>query len=134
MAYDGDHSFLGTFSLAAANVVSTASGQVVAATTVLSYIPIPEATFLCSIAFVPTATPSSPPAGVKPFILSGTTTTTGSTAITVTSGAFTQNTFIPNVSVAAGVITIGLVQTGTASGTGTAPGGTFILSLGPQYT
>lgn len=133
MSYDGERAYLGTFSLAAANVIGTASGQVVAATTTLNC-PIPEATFLCSIAAFVTATPTAPPAGVKPFIVSGTTTTTGSTALTVSSASFAQNTFIPNVSVASGALSIGLVQTSTVSGTMTAPGVLLVLSFAPQYT
>jgi len=68
MSYDDRRSYLGTATLAAQNVVMTASNAVAPGTATTANFPIAEATFLCSIAGVLTATPSNFPAGVRPYV------------------------------------------------------------------
>lgn len=135
MAYDAERSYLGPLAIAAQNIIATASGQVVAgATTVL--FPVAEQTQIVSIAGVVTATPSSFPAGVKPFIVVGTNTTTATGAITQASGSAAMSTFTfnSNLTVSSGTpVTVGLVATGTASATETAGATNIILGCAPQY-
>ena len=134
MAYDSIRSYLGTFTMAAQNAVSTASGAIVAGTATVVNIPIAEPTWLCSVAGVVTATPSSFPAGVKPFVVIGTTTATGPTAIAQSSGSSAYSTFVPSVAIPSGsVITVGLVSTGTASATQTIGATTVVVGIGPQF-
>lgn len=138
--YNDFRSYLGTATLAAQNVVMTASGAVAPGTSVSPSFPVAEPTFLCSIAGVVTATPSSFPAGVRPYVIVGTTTTTGNVANAPT-GTFAQSsnssafaTFIPAVALAGGSsFTIGLVAVGTASATQTLGATTLIAGIGPQY-
>lgn len=139
MAYDGERSYVGLnvlTLLAAASVVCTASGQIVVSTTNLSNIPVGEPTFLVSISGICTATPSTPPAGIKPFVVVAGSTFTGQNALSVTSGTGVVSTFNPPVAVSAaggGITTMGLVQTGTAVATQTAPATSFIFGLAPQF-
>jgi len=132
MAYDAERSYTwGT--LAAQNVVMTASGAIAPGTAV-TIAPVAEATFLCSVAGAVTATPSSFPAGVKPYVIVGTSTTTGATAIVQASGSGAVSTFVPSIALAAGTpFSIGLVATGTASATQTLGATSFIAGLAPQY-
>jgi hypothetical protein len=140
MAYNDVRSYLGTATLAAQNVVMTASGAVAPGTAVSGIFPVAEATFLCSIAGVVTATPSSFPAGVRPYAIVGTTTSTGQVANAPT-GTFAQSsgssafaTFIPSIALAAGSsFTIGLVAVGTASATQTLGATTLLPGVAPQY-
>lgn len=140
MAYNDVRAYLGTVTLAAQNVVMTASGAVAPGTATTASIPVAEATFLCSIAGVVTATPSSFPAGVRPYVLVGTSTTTGNIALGAT-GTFAQSsnssayaTFIPPVALAAGsVFNIGLVAVGTANATQTLGATTFVAGVAPQF-
>lgn len=132
MAYDGDRSYV-TSSLGAGNVVSTASGAIAASSTTV-LLPSAEATFIVSIGAVVTATPSSFPAGVKPYVVIGTTTTTGGTSIPQSSASSALNTFNPPLALTqAQPYTIGLVGTGTASATETAGAVTFLVGLAPQF-
>src|SRR5690348_7218019 len=133
MSYDDKRSYIGPTSIAAQNCVSTASGAIVAGATV-NLLPIAEASFIVSIGAVVTATPTTPPGGVKPFIVVGTTTTTGATAIAQSSASSAMNTFSTPIAVSSGsVFTIGLVSTGTASATETFGATTFIIGLAPQF-
>src|SRR5579863_5447077 len=132
MSYDDRRSYLGTATLAAQNVVMTASNAVAPGTATTANFPIAEATFLCSIAGVLTATPSNFPAGVRPYAVinnsagAAQSTSTGQ-IVTSPTGTFGQAsgssafaTFIPSVALAAGVsIGLGLVAVGTASATQT---------------
>jgi hypothetical protein len=134
MAYDSVRVYLGTSSLAAQNVVMTASGAIAPGTAVTGNIIVGEATFLCSITGFVTATPSSFPAGVKPYVIVGTTTSTGQTAIAMSSASAAVSAFNPPVALpAASAITIGLVSTGTASATQTLGGMSLLIGVGPQF-
>jgi len=136
LSYDDKRAYVGAPSaaIAAQNIVSTASGAIVAGGTLSALLPVAEASFICSVAAVVTATPSSPPAGVKPYILIGTNTTTGATSFAQSSGSSGVCTFVPAVAVAAGsTFQIGLVATGTASATETAGAVNLVVGLGPQY-
>lgn len=134
MSYDGVRSYLGTSSLAAQNVVMTASGAIAPGTAVTGNIVVGEATFLVSITGVVTATPSSFPAGVKPYVISGTTTSTGALAIAQSSASGAVSTFNPPVALpASSFITVGLVATGTASATQTLGGTSLLLGVAPQF-
>lgn len=134
MAYNDFRSYINS-SLAAQNIIATASGQIVAGGTV-ALLPIAEATFICSVAGVATATPSAPPAGATFFVLVGTNTTTSvmKAAYAQSSASSGYGTFIPPVSVAAGsAFSVGIVATGTASATETAAATTLIVGVAPQY-
>lgn len=134
MAYNDSRSYLGTSSLAAQNVVMTASGQVAAGTASTAGILTGEATFLCSITGYVTATPSSFPAGVKPYVIVSATTYTGLTAFAQSSGSASVSTFLPSVPLpAASFFAVGLVATGTASATQTLGGVALLPGLAPQY-
>lgn len=134
MSYDGVRSYLGTSSLAAQNVVMTASGAVAPGTAVTGVIVVGEPTFLVGITGFTTATPSAFPAGVKPYIISGTTTSTGNNAYAQSSASCAYSTFSPPIALPGNSsITVGLVATGTASATQTLGGTSFLLSVGPQY-
>jgi len=133
MAYDSIRSYLGTFTMAAQNAVSTASGAIVAGASPVTNIPIAEPTWLCSVAGVVTATPPSFPAGVKPYVVVGTTTSTGTTAFAQSSGSSAYSTFVPSVAIPSGIISVGLVSTGTASATQTIGATTVIVGIGPQF-
>lgn len=133
MAYNDVRSYVGPTSLSAQNLVATASGQVVAGGTT-NLLPNAEATFICSIGAIVTATPSNFPAGVVPYVVIGTTTTTGKTAIAQSSGSGAINTFVPPLALtAAQGFTLGVVGTGTASATETFAATTFIIGLAPQF-
>jgi hypothetical protein len=135
MAYDGVRSYLGTTSLAAQNVVMTASGAIAPGTAVSGVIVVGEATFLVGITGYVTATPGSFPAGVKPYVIVGTTTSTGANAFAQSSASAALSSFNPPVALpAASGITIGLVATGTANATQTLGGTSFLLSVAPQFT
>lgn len=104
-------------------------------TTSLTNLPTAEPTFICSIAAMPTG--ASTCGQVKPYVVTGTTTTTGgafSPAI-VTSGTGAYSTFIPPVAIAggAGIQTLGLVATGTASATQTLAALNLAVGVGPQF-
>jgi hypothetical protein len=131
MGYTDDRSYINA-AVAAQNVVSTASAAVVTSTNVQYFIAA-EATFLCSIAGVITATPSSPPSTVKYAILSGTTTLGSITpGQTVGTGAF--STVVPPVAISSGgILTLSIVSTGTASATETAGAIYIVLGLAPQF-
>lgn len=134
MAYDSIRSYLGTSSLAAQNVVMTASGAVAPGTAVTGNIVVGEATFLCSITGYVTATPSSFPAGVKPYVIVGTSTFTGQNAVAQSSASAVVSSFIPPVALPqASGITVGLVATGTASATQTLGGTSLLIGVAPQY-
>lgn len=131
MAYDGDRSYISA-SIAAGNVVSTASGAVAASSTSV-LLPAAEATFIVSIGAVVTATPSNPPAGVKPYVVIGTTTTTGATSIAQSSASAAFISF-SNLALTQGQpFTVGLVGTGTASATETAGAVNLTIGLAPQF-
>ena len=140
MAYNDVRSYIGTATLAAQNVVMTASGAIAPGTAVTGIFPVAEATFLCSIAGVVTATPASFPAGVRPYAVIGTTTSTGQ-IVTAPTGTFAQSsgssafaTFIPPVALGAGsAFTLGLVAVGTASATQTLGATTLVPCVAPQY-
>lgn len=139
MAYTDVRSYIGPFTIAAQNAVSTASGAIVAGGTT-QLLPASEATFLCSIAGVVSATPTTPPAGVKFFVVVGTNTTTGqitpspASTLAQSSASSAYNTFIPSVALAGGsAFTIGLVCTGTASATETIGATSVIVGLAPQF-
>ena len=139
MAYDSIRPVLGTSSLAAQNVVMTASGAIAPGTTVTAVMLGADATFLCSIAGYVTATPANFPAGVRPYVIVGTTTYT-STGIasaylaqsSASSGLFTFSS--PGVALSsAQAYTIGLVATGTASATQTLGATLLTVGAGPQF-
>lgn len=131
MSYNDQRAYLNA-AVAAQNVVATASGQVVTNANV-QYFTVGEATYICSIAGVITATPSAPPSAVKYAILSGTTTLGSITpGQTVGTGAF--STISPSVALGSGsVLTLSIVATGTASATETAGAIYLALGIGPQY-
>lgn len=138
MAYTDIRSYLGG-TIAAQNVVSTASGAIVAGATTL-LLAANEPTFICSVGGVVTATPTAPPAGVKFFVVVGTSTTTGAatpapaSTLAQSSGSGAYNTFIPSVALTGGQpFTVGLVSTGTASATETIGATTVNVGLSPQY-
>lgn len=134
MAYDNVRSYINS-SLAAQNIVATASGQIVAGGTV-ALLPIAEATYICSVAGVASATPTAPPAGVTFFVLVGTATSTSTmkVAYAQSSASSGYGTFIPPVAVAAGsAFSVGVVATGTASATETAAATTLIVGVAPQF-
>ena len=142
MAYDNVRSYLGTSTIAAQAVTSTASGQVVAGATVTASIPVAEPTFLVSIAGITTsAAAGSSLAGVKYFVVVGTATTTAghSTAPTGTlaqsSNSSAFGTFTAPVALAGGsTFTLGLVGTATISAsTNTLLGVALNPGLAPQY-
>lgn len=136
MGYNDSRAYVGTFTLAAQNVVMTASGAIAAGTTSVTNVPVGESTYLVSVSGVVTATPSSFPAGVKPYVVVGTTTSTGATAFVQTTASSACSTFNPPVSlggVGGNIATIGLVATGTASATQTLGAITLIAGLSPQY-
>ena len=134
MAYDSVRGYLSTTSLAAQNVVMTASGQVAAGTASTAGVLTGEATFLCSITGYVTATPSSFPAGVKPYVIISTTTYTGQTAFAQSSGSAAVSAFNPPVPLpAASFFSVGLVATGTASATQTLGGVALLPAIGPQF-
>lgn len=139
MSYTDVRSYIGPFTLAAQNAICTASGQIIAGGTT-QLLPVSEATFLCSIAGVVSATPTTPPAGVKFFVVVGTNTTTGqitpspASTLAQSSASAAYNTFIPSVALAGGsAYTIGLVCTGTASATETIGASTVIVGVAPQF-
>jgi hypothetical protein len=138
MPYDGVRPYIGTFTLAAQNVVMTASGAVAIGTTSLTNIPTGEATFLASICGLVTATPSAFPAGVKPYVVTvqGTTTATftGATALVQTTLSNAASAFNPPVPLPGYIAVLGLVATGTASATQTLAATTLLVGIGPQYT
>jgi len=112
----------------------TASGAIAPGTAVTGNIVVGEATFLCSITGVVTATPASFPAGVKPYVIVGTTTSTGQIAIAQSSASGAVSTFNPPVALpAASFITVGLVATGTASATQTLGGTSLLVGVNPQF-
>lgn len=135
MAYDGERSYLSApITIAAQNAVSTASGAIVAGATLSALLAAAEATQIVSIVGVVTATPTTPPGGVKPFVVVGTTTTTGATAIPQSSASSALNTFtVPIALAAAGVFQIGLVCTGTANATETIGATNLWVGLAPQF-
>jgi hypothetical protein len=137
MPYDGVRSYIGTFTLAAQNVVMTASGAVAIGTTSLTNIPTGEATYIASICGLVTATPSAFPAGVKPYIVTvnGTTTATatGATAFVQTTLSNASSVFNPPAAVSGNIAVLGLVATGTASATQTLAATTLLVGLGPQF-
>lgn len=133
MSYNDQRAYIGPQTLAAQNAVASSSGAIVAGGTT-ALLPSAEATFICSIGMVVSATPTTPPAGVKPFVVVGTTTTTGPTAVAQSSGSSAVSSFIPSVAVAAGSsFTVGFVCTGTAAATETIGAATLIIGVGPQY-
>jgi hypothetical protein len=135
MGYDGARAYIGPATLAAQNIVATASGQIVAGATT-SLVPVAEASFIVSIAGVASATPTTPPGGVTFFVLVGTSTTTSvmKTAYAQSSGSSGFGTFVPPVAVAQGsAFQVGIVSTGTASATETAAATTLIIGLAPQF-
>lgn len=131
MAYDGVRSYLNV-NLAAQNIIATASNHVVTdANTV--YIPVGEATFICSLAGVITASPSNVASTIKYAVLSG-TTTIGTIAPLQTAGSSAFSTFVPPVAVGSGsALTISVIGTGTASATETAGGINIAVGVAPQY-
>ena len=139
MAYNDFRCGFGTSSLAAQNVVMTASGAIAPGTAVSGVFLTAEPGWLCSIAGYVTATPSSFPAGVKFYVVVGTATSTGlatspggTLAQSSASSAF--NTFIPPVALAAAQpFTVGLVATGTASATQTLAGTQLAAFGAPQF-
>lgn len=134
MAYNDQRSYFGTTSLAAQNVVMTASGAIAAGTASSANVLTGEATFLCSITGNVTATPSSFPAGVKPYVIIATTTYTGQNAYAQSSGSCAVSSFNPPVPLpAASLVSVGLVATGTASATQTLGATALLLGVGPQY-
>lgn len=141
MSYDGARSYIGTATLAAQNVVMTASGAVAPGTAVTGLFPVAEPTFLCSIGGVVSATPGSFPAGVRPYVIIGTATSTGTVSLGLT-GTFAQSsgsgafaTFVPNLAIGAGgSFVVGLVAVGTASATQTLGATTLIAGVSPQFT
>jgi hypothetical protein len=135
MAYDGVRSYLGTSSLAAQNVVMTASGAIAPGTAVSGVIVVGEPTWLVGITGYVTATPSAFPAGVKPYVIVGTTTSTGNNAYAQSSASCAYSTFNPPIALPGNSgITLGLVATGTANATQTLGGTSFLLSVAPQFT
>jgi hypothetical protein len=140
MSYNDTRVYVGTATLAAQNVVMTASGAIAPGTAVTGIFPVAEATFLCSITGVVTATPSSFPAGVRPYVIVGTTTSTGQVSVAPTStlaqssGSSAFATFVPSIALAAGSsFTVGLVAVGTASATQTLGATTLIPVVAPQF-
>jgi hypothetical protein len=135
MAYNDSRAYIGTGTLAAQSVASTASGAVVVGTTSLTNIPTGEATFLCSIAAMPTS--ATTVGQVKPYaLIAGTTYTGGAfTPAIVSSGTGAFSTFVPSIPIAAGagITTIGIVATGTASATQTFGAINFAVGVAPQY-
>ena len=135
MAYNDFRSYVGApVTIAAQNIIATASGQIVAGATLTALLPVAEATYVCSVAGVVTATPSTPPAGVKPYILSGTTTSTGTVAFAQSSASSGVCTFSPPVALSSGsTFQVGLVATGTASATQTAGAISLVVGVAPQF-
>lgn len=136
MAYNDQRVYIGTLSAAAQNIVSTASGAIVVGTGTLgSNIPTGEATFLCSITAL--ATSAAPTCGqMKSYaIISGSTYTGGPFIPTLASAAGGVSTFIPSIAIGAGVgiTAIGIVATGTASATQTAPAVVGLVGVAPQF-
>lgn len=139
MAYDGVRSYLGTSSLAAQNVVMTASGAIAPGTAVATHFSA-EPTFICSIAGYVTAAASSFPAGVRYYVVVGTSTSTGLATpspagfVLQTASTASLSTFVPPVAVGgATVFTVGLVSTGTASATQTLSAIQTVIGVAPQY-
>lgn len=131
MAYDGVRSYL-TYNLAAQNIIATASNHVVTDANTI-YIPVAEATFVCSLAGVITATPSNVAATVKYAVLSG-TTTIGTITPAQTAGSSAFSTFVPPVAVGSGgALTISVIGTGTASATETTGAINLAVGIAPQY-
>jgi len=135
MSYNDERSYI-NFTLAAQNIVSTASNAVVAGATV-ALLPIAEPTYICSVAGVATANVASlPAANGRFFVVVGTNTTTGGLTVPYaqSSASSGMSTFIPPVFCAAGsAFTVGLICTGTASATESACATTGVVGLGPQY-
>jgi hypothetical protein len=139
MAYNDQRSYLSTSSLAAQNGTFTASGAIAAGTSVATFWNS-EPTYICSIASYVASAASSFPAGVVPYVVVGTTTTTGQVTqgatgfILQTSSKAAYCTFIPPVALAAATpFTVGLVGTGTASATQTFSAVQQIVGIAPQY-
>ena len=131
MAYDGSRSYL-TFNLAAQNIIATASNHVVTDANTI-YIPIAEATFVCSLAGVIQSASSNLASTIKYALLSG-TTTIGTIAPAQTAGSSAFSTFTPPVAVASGAaLTISVIGTGTASATETASQINLAVGVAPQY-
>lgn len=139
MSYDSIRSYIGTSSLAAQNVVMTASGAIAPGTAVATHF-TSEPTFICSIAGYVTAAAASFPAGVRFYAIVGTSTSTGlitpspAGAVLQTNSTASMNTFNPPVAVGGGaVFTVGLVATGTASATQTLSAIQMVIGVSPQY-
>lgn len=146
MAYNDFRSYYSTATLAAQNVVMSASNAIAPGTATTAVFPVAEATYLCSIAGIVTATPSAFPKGVTPYaviqnaagVVQSTATGQVTTAPTGTLGQAANSsafcTFVPSVALAAGFgISIGLVATGTANATQTLGATTFIIGVAPQF-
>lgn len=135
MAYNDQRSYIGTGTLAAQNVVSTASGAIVVGTTSLTNLPTAEPTFLCSVAAMPTSATTC--GQVKPYAIIGGSTYTGGPFLPaiVTSGTGAFSTFIPSIAIAggAGIVTLGIVATGTASATQTLGALNVAVGVAPQF-
>jgi hypothetical protein len=134
MAYNDQRAYLGTTSLAAQNVVMTASGQIAPGTTTSAGVLTGEATFLCSITGYLTATPANFPAGVKPYAIIGTQTFTGQNAFAQSSASSAVSSFSPTPPIpAASFFSVGLLGTGTASATQTLGATALLVGIGPQF-
>lgn len=131
MAYDAERSYI-SGALAAQNLIATASNHVPAGTTGL-YLPVAEATFVCSLAGVVTVASSNLAGTIKYAVLSG-TTTIGTIAPAQTAGSSAFATFTPPVAVGSGsTLLVQALGTGTASATETASALNLIVGVAPQY-
>lgn len=131
MSYNDQRAYIdGTFGNQ--NVIATASTQVVTNSNVI-YLPVNEASFVCSICAVANASPSNAPSTVKYAVLTG-TTTIGSVSPAQTAGSVAFTTISPPVAVGSGsALTISIIATGTASATETAAGVNIQCGLAPQF-
>lgn len=122
--------------VAAQNIISTASNHVATSTLNAAVIPIAEATFLTSIAAVCTASSGTQgPVGLKAVIFQTNTTSLGQLVTsTETLNQLSSATFNPPVAISANTwLNIRWVATGTASETNTASAHNFILGISPQF-
>jgi hypothetical protein len=117
---------------AALNMICTGSSQVMTGT-VNTFMLTNEPTFIVSIAAGVTATPTGFPAGVKYYVVAG-TTTIGSVSPTQAAGSGALSLINPPVAVgSATLLTSFVVATGTASATQTAGAVYLQVGMAPQF-
>lgn len=133
MAYDGVRSYL-TGTLAAQNLIATASAQVITSTQNAIYIPISEPTTIVSIAGCVTAASSNLGSTMTYQLYQTGTTSIGSIAPVQTANAVGTTTLRPGIAVPGGTwLSFFIVGTGTASATETASAITFTIGVAPQF-